>query len=170
MCIDLVPELHQLQSGRYVNILRTRVDTTWGKWESIRINRKNQCCCQWIQSSLIDGNFIRRVLCFYADAPCATKVICNPAMNIAEHIRSKIGFGTYSYLVERQDGNAEYILDETICRRFTEYEISHKAVSGTKNYALFAVHDEFIVGRYAWQYGNGFRIRLQIIVGFQRRT
>ena len=81
---------------------------------------------------------------FYADAPRATKVICNPAMNIAELIRYKIGFGTYSYFVERQDGNTEYTLDEAVCRRFTVYESSHKVVNGTKNYALFAVHDELI--------------------------
>ena len=81
---------------------------------------------------------------FYADALCATKVICNPAMNIAELIRSKIGFGTYSYFVERQDGKTQYTLDEAVCRRFAEYSKSHKAKNGTRNYALFATHDELI--------------------------
>ena len=94
--------------------------------------------------SLLMGTSLGGYYVFYADAPCAAKVICNPAMNIAELICSKIGFGTYSYFVERQDGNTEYTLDEAVCRRFTEYESSHKAVSGTKNYALFAVHDELI--------------------------
>ena len=95
-------------------------------------------------TSLLMGTSLGGYYVFYADAPRATKVICNPAMNIAELIRYKIGFGTYSYFVERQDGNTEYTLDEAVCRRFTEYESSHKAVSGTKNYALFAVHDELI--------------------------
>ena len=81
---------------------------------------------------------------FYADAPCATKVICNPAMNMTELIRSKIGFGTYSYFVKRQDGKTEYTLDETVCRRFTEFGQKHSAVGGIKNYAMFAVHDELI--------------------------
>ena len=112
---------------------------------------------------------------FYADAPCATKVICNPAMNITELIRSKIGFGTYSYLVERQDGNAEYILDETICRRFMEYESSHKAVSGTKNYALFAVHDELIgdadmLDNMAMVFESGYRLLLDSKGGHRLRA
>lgn len=94
--------------------------------------------------SLLMGTSLGGYYVFYADAPRATKVICNPAMNIAELIRYKIGFGTYSYLVERQDDKSEYTLDEEVCRCFTEYESSHKAVIGTKNYALFAVHDELI--------------------------
>lgn len=94
--------------------------------------------------SLLMGTSLGGYYVFYADAPRATKVICNPAMNIAELIRYKIGFGTYSYLVERQDDKSEYTLDEGVCRCFTEYESSHKAVIGTKNYALFAVHDELI--------------------------
>ncbi|GEM_PF-6543451 len=58
--------------------------------------------------SLLMGTSLGGYYVFYADAPCTTKVICNPAMNIAELIRYKIGFGTYSYFVERQDGNTKY--------------------------------------------------------------
>ena len=121
------------------------------EWIAIEVNEnplesvaKINTAVSKFNPSLLMGTSLGGYYVFYADAPCAAKVICNPAMNIAELICSKIGFGTYSYFVERQDGNTEYTLDEAVCRRFTEYESSHKAVSGTKNYALFAVHDELI--------------------------
>ena len=111
----------------------------------------------------------------FSDAPCATKVICNPAMNIAKLIRYKIGFGTYSYFVERQDGNTEYTLDEAVCRRFTEYESSHKVVNGTKNYALFAVHDELIgdadmLDNMAMVFESGYRLLLDSKGGHRLRA
>ena len=125
--------------------------------------------------SLLMGTSLGGYYVFYADAPRATKVICNPAMNIAELIRSKIGFGTYSYLVERQDGNTEYTLDEAICRRFTEYESSHKVVNGTKNYALFAVHDELIgdadmLDNMAMVFESGYRLLLDSKGGHRLRA
>ena len=121
------------------------------EWIAIEVNEnpfesveKINATVSKFNPSLLMGTSLGGYYVFYADAPCATKVICNPAMNIAKLIRYKIGFGTYSYFVERQDGNTEYTLDEAVCRRFTEYESSHKVVNGTKNYALFAVHDELI--------------------------
>lgn len=121
------------------------------EWIAIEVNEnpfesveKINAIVSEFKPALLMGTSLGGYYVFYAEAPCATKVICNPAMNIAELIRSKIGFGTYSYFVERQDGKTEYTLDEAVCRRFTEYSRSHKALSGTKNYALFAVHDELI--------------------------
>ena len=125
--------------------------------------------------SLLMGTSLGGYYVFYADAPRATKVICNPAMNIAELIRYKIGFGTYSYFVERQDGNTEYTLDEAVCRRFTEYESSHKVVNGTKNYALFAVHDELIgdadmLDNMAMVFESGYRLLLDSKGGHRLRA
>lgn len=125
--------------------------------------------------SLLMGTSLGGYYVFYADAPCATKVICNPAMNIAKLIRYKIGFGTYSYFVERQDGNTEYTLDEAVCRRFTEYESSHKVVNGTKNYALFAVHDELIgdadmLDNMAMVFESGYRLLLDSKGGHRLRA
>ena len=121
------------------------------EWIAIEVNEnpfesveKINATVSKFNPSLLMGTSLGGYYVFYADAPCVTKVICNPAMNIAKLIRYKIGFGTYSYFVERQDGNTEYTLDEAVCGRFTEFESSHKAVCGTKNYALFAVHDELI--------------------------
>ena len=144
--------VHGLGSGAASTTIRTvRKVFSEYEWIALEVNEnpfesveKINATVSEFNPSLLMGTSLGGYYVFYADAPYATKVICNPAMNIAELIRSKIGFGTYSYFVERQDGNTEYTLDEADCKCFTEYESSHKAVSGTKNYALFAVHDELI--------------------------
>ena len=81
---------------------------------------------------------------FYADAPDAVKIICNPAMNIDELIRSKIRLGEHRYFVKRENGQKTYILDERVCQRFAEYRASHKPISGRANYAFFGDSDELI--------------------------
>ena len=161
MCITLIDKnnvkpiaiyVHGLGSGAASTTVRMvcKIFSEY-EWIALEVNEnpfesieKINATANKFNPSLLMGTSLGGYYVFYADAPCATKVICNPAMNIAELIRYKIGFGTYSYLVERQDDKTEYILDEAVCRCFTEYESSHKAVSGPKNYALFAVHDELI--------------------------
>ena len=148
MCITLIDKnnvkpiaiyVHGLGSGAASTTVRMvcKIFSEY-EWIAIEVNEnpfesveKINATVSKFSPSLLMGTSLGGYYVFYADAPCATKVICNPAM-------------TYSYFVERQDGNTEYTLDEAVCRRFTEYESSHKAVSGTKNYALFAVHDELI--------------------------
>ncbi|WP_288187015.1 YqiA/YcfP family alpha/beta fold hydrolase [uncultured Parabacteroides sp.] len=152
------------------------------EWIAIEVNEnpfesveKINATVSKFNPSLLMGTSLGGYYVFYADAPCATKVICNPAMNIAKLIRYKIGFGTYSYFVERQDGNTEYTLDEAVCRRFTEYESSHKVVNGTKNYALFAVHDELIgdadmLDNMAMVFESGYRLLLDSKGGHRLRA
>ena len=81
---------------------------------------------------------------FYADAPDAEKIICNPAMNIDELICTKIGFGEHRYFVKRENGQKTYILDEQVCQRFAEFRVSHNPISGRENYAFFGDNDELI--------------------------
>ena len=81
---------------------------------------------------------------FYADAPDAVKIICNPAMNIDELIRTKIGFGEHRYFVKRENGQKAYILDEQVCKGFAEFRASHKRIPGRANYAFFGDSDELI--------------------------
>ena len=77
-----------------------------------------------------------------------------------------------------QPGNEysdEYTLDEAVCRRFTEYESSHKVVNGTKNYALFAVHDELIgdadmLGNMALVFESGYQLLLDSKGGHRLRA
>lgn len=121
------------------------------EWIAIEVNEnpfesveKINAAVNEFNPSLLIGTSLGGYYVFYADAPYTKKVICNPAINIVELIRFKIGFGTYSYFVERHESKTEYTLDETICRRFAEYTQTHKAIAGIRNYALFAVHDELI--------------------------
>ena len=191
MCTTLINEnnvkpiaiyVHGLGSGAASTTVRMvcKIFSEY-EWIAIEVNEnpfesveKNATVSKF-NPSLLMGTSLGGYYVFYADAPCATKVICNPAMNIAKLIRYKIGFGTYSYFVERQDGNTEYTLDEAVCRRFTEYESSHKVVNGTKNYALFAVHDELIgdadmLDNMAMVFESGYRLLLDSKGGHRHRA
>ena len=192
MCTTLINEnnvkpiaiyVHGLGSGAASTTVRTVIKVfSEYEWIVLEVNEnpfesvaKINATVGEFNPSLLMGTSLGGYYVFYADAPCAVKVICNPAMNIAELIRTKIGFGIYSYFVERQDGNAEYMLDETVCRRFTEYESSHNAVSGTKNYALFAVHDELIgdadmLENMALVFESGYRLLLDSRGGHRLRA
>ena len=175
--------VHGLGSGAASTTVRTvRKVFSEYEWIAIEVNEnpfesveKINATISEFKPSLLIGTSLGGYYVFYADAPCATKVICNPAMNIAELIRSKIGFGTYSYFVERQDGKTEYTLDETVCRHFMEYSKSHKAVNGTRNYALFAVHDELIgdadmLENMATVFESGYRLLLDSKGGHRLRA
>ena len=192
MCSTLINEnnvkpiaiyVHGLGSGAASTTVRMVCEIfSEYEWMAIEVNEnpfesveKINATVSKFNPSLLMGTSLGGYYVFYADAPRATKVICNPAMNIAELIRYKIGFGTYSYFVERQDGNTEYTLDEAICRRFTEYESSHKVVNGTKNYALFAVHDELIgdadmLDNMAMVFESGYRLLLDSKGGHRLRA
>ena len=192
MCTTLINEnnvkpiaiyVHGLGSGAASTTVRMVCEIfSEYEWMAIEVNEnpfesveKINATVSKFNPSLLMGTSLGGYYVFYADAPCATKVICNPAMNIAELIRYKIGFGTYSYFVERQDGNTEYTLDEAVCRRFTEYESSHKVVNGTKNYALFAVHDELIgdadmLDNMAMVFESGYRLLLDSKGGHRLRA
>ena len=192
MCTTLINEnnvkpiaiyVHGLGSGAASTTVRMVCEIfSEYEWMAIEVNEnpfesveKINATVSKFNPSLLMGTSLGGYYVFYADAPRATKVICNPAMNIAELIRYKIGFGTYSYFVERQDGNTEYTLDEAVCRRFTEYESSHKVVNGTKNYALFAVHDELIgdadmLDNMAMVFESGYRLLLDSKGGHRHRA
>ena len=192
MCTTLINEnnvkpiaiyVHGLGSGAASTTVRTvRKIFSEYEWIALEVNEnplesvaKINTAVSKFNPSLLMGTSLGGYYVFYADAPCAAKVICNPAMNIAELICSKIGFGTYSYFVERQDGNTEYTLDEAVCGRFTEFESSHKAVCGTKNYALFAVHDKLIgdadmLGNMALVFESGYQLLLDSKGGHRLRA
>ena len=144
MCITLIDKNNVKPIAIYVHGLGSGATSTTVRmvckifseyeWMAIEVNEnpfesveKINATVSKFNPSLLMGTSLGGYYVYYAEAPCVVKVICNPAMNMAELIRSKIGFGTYSYFVARQDGKTEY-----------------KAVGGTKNYALFAVHDELI--------------------------
>lgn len=77
------------------------------------------------------------------------RIICNPACNIADIIRSRIGFGTKEYFVPRQDGVQEYALDEAVCQRFEKFIESHTPTVNRYAFfhpdvAVFSINDELI--------------------------
>ena len=175
--------VHGLGSGATSTTVRTvRKIFSEYEWIALEVNEnplesvaKINTAVSKFNPSLLMGTSLGGYYVFYADAPCATKVICNPAMNIEELICSKIGFGTYSYFIKRQDGKTEYTLNEEVCRHFAEYTQAHKAITGIRNYALFAVHDELIgdadmLDNMAMVFESGYRLLLDSKGGHRHRA
>lgn len=81
-----------------------------------------------------------------SSVPCCKRIICNPACNISQIIREKIGFGVKEYFVPRQDGIQQYELNEEICRAFDQDAQKEKMtwVDAGNNYATFSIHDDLI--------------------------
>ena len=175
--------VHGLGSGATSTTVRTvRKIFSEYEWIALEVNEnplesvaKINTAVSKFNPSLLMGTSLGGYYVFYADAPCATKVICNPAMNIEELICSKIGFGTYSYFIKRQDGKTEYTLNEEVCRHFAEYTQAPKAITGIRNYALFAVHDELIgdadmLDNMAMVFESGYRLLLDSKGGHRLRA
>lgn len=175
--------VHGLGSGATSTTVRTvRKIFSEYEWIALEVNEnplesvaKINTAVSKFNPSLLMGTSLGGYYVFYADAPCATKVICNPAMNIEALICSKIGFGTYSYFIKRQDGKTEYTLNEEVCRHFAEYTQAHKAITGIRNYALFAVHDELIgdadmLDNMAMVFESGYRLLLDSKGGHRLRA
>lgn len=81
-----------------------------------------------------------------SSVPCCKRIICNPACNISQIIREKIGFGVKEYFVPRQDGIQQNELNEKICRAFDQDAQKEKMtwVDAGNNYATFSIHDDLI--------------------------
>ena len=80
----------------------------------------------------------------YANAPNAVKVVCNPALSLADCIRNTFGLGRHDYLYERRDGVQQFELTEDMCREYEEYIATHPILLGRDNYAMFALNDELL--------------------------
>lgn len=93
---------------------------------------------------LIIGTSMGGLTVLYADAPEAVKVVCNPALSIADSVRHTIGLGRHEYFCDRIDGATEFELTEPMCQRYEEYIASHTPSLGRANYAIFSSHDELL--------------------------
>ena len=93
---------------------------------------------------LIIGTSMGGLTVLYANAPEAVKVVCNPALSIADSVRHTIGLGRHEYFCDRKDGATEFELTEPMCQRYEEYIASHTPVLGRANYAIFSSHDELL--------------------------
>lgn len=97
------------------------------------------------QPALIAGTSMGGLYTLYVDCPSAIKLAVNPAMNI-ETVLRKIGYGKYKYLCERENGETEYVIDESMARRFIQFRNEHEIIKGARNMAVFSTADE-LVGR-----------------------
>jgi len=95
------------------------------------------------QPALIVGTSMGGMLAMYMDAPMATKVVLNPALEMERTLR-KIGYGKHPYFQERENGDTEFTIDEPMIQRFVSFKKEQNFVSGTKNIGLFSMDDELL--------------------------
>ena len=93
---------------------------------------------------LIVGTSMGGLTVLYADAPEAVKVVCNPALSIANSVRHTIGLGRHEYFCERLNGATEFELTEQMCCDYEHYIATHTPSLGRASYAIFAEHDELL--------------------------
>lgn len=97
-----------------------------------------------LNPALIVGTSMGGLTVLYADAPEAVKIVCNPALSIADCVRNRIGLGTHPYLCARLDDATEFELTEEMCRKYERYIATHKPLLGRDSYAIFAANDELL--------------------------
>ena len=93
---------------------------------------------------LIVGTSMGGLTVLYADAPEAIKIVCNPALSIANCVRHTIGLGQHDYFCERIDGKQSFVLTEEMCVGYENYIANHTPSLGKANYAIFSAHDELL--------------------------
>ena len=126
------------------------------KWHTLEMNEDLKESVAIIDKAVTDlkprllmGTSLGGLYIMFADlsqVPGCKRIICNPACNIAEIIREKIGFGVKEYFVPRQDGIQQYVLDEDVCRAFERDSRLNLMTPGdaSLNFAVFSIHDELI--------------------------
>lgn len=123
---------------------------------------------QWIEKhkpEVIIGTSYGGLMTMYADAPNATKIICNPAINADVSLAKDIGYGTHPYFCQRQDGATHFDITPAICQGIAHYKATHQVIPGINNHAVFSPNDE-LLGKEAtldnatMAYTNGFVIHL----------
>ena len=96
--------------------------------------------------ALVLGTSMGGLTVLYANAPNAVKIVCNPALSIAESVRNTIGLGQHEYFCDRIDGEQTFELTEDMCLGYENYIVNHTPLLGEDNHAIFSVHDELLGG------------------------
>ena len=144
--------VHGLASGRrsstYGQLSRRFNQYSWvavdfGEDLAQNVERLNALICHY-NPELIVGTSMGALELLYADAPNAVKIACNPALSLAQCVRTTIGLGRHQYLCPREDGATELELTEQMCQSYEQYIALRPILQGSKNYAIFARHDELI--------------------------
>ena len=92
--------------------------------------------------ALVLGTSMGGVTVLYANAPDVVKIVCNPALSIADSVRNSIGLGQHEYFCDRMNGKQTFDLTEEMCLGYENYIATHTPLQGKENYAIFSAHDE----------------------------
>ena len=94
--------------------------------------------------SLVLGTSMGGVTVLFANTLETIKIVCNPALSIADCVRNTIGLGLHEYFCNRIDGKQTFELTEDICLGYENYIASHTPLLGKESYAIFSAHDELL--------------------------
>ena len=103
-----------------------------------------ECMISLEHPSLIVGTSMGGVTVLYANAPDVVKIVCNPALSIADSVRNTIGLGEHEYFCDRINGKQTFELSEEMCLGYENYIATHTPLQGKENYAIFSAHDELL--------------------------
>ena len=103
-----------------------------------------ECMISLEHPSLIVGTSMGGVTVLYANAPDVVKIVCNPALSIADSVRNSIGLGQHEYFCDRINGKQTFELSEEMCLGYENYIATHTPLQGKENYAIFSAHDELL--------------------------
>lgn len=103
-----------------------------------------ECMISLEHPSLIVGTSMGGVTVLYANAPNVVKIVCNPALSIADSVRNTIGLGQREYFCDRINGKQTFELSEEMCLGYENYIATHTPLQGKENYAIFSAHDELL--------------------------
>ena len=103
-----------------------------------------ECMISLEHPSLIVGTSMGGVTVLYANAPDVVKIVCNPALSIADSVRNTIGLGQHEYFCDRINGKQTFELTEEMCLGYENYIATHTPLQGKENYAIFSAHDELL--------------------------
>ena len=92
--------------------------------------------------ALVLGTSMGGLTVLYANAPNAVKIVCNPALSIAESVRNTIGLGQHEYFCDRIDGEQTFELTEDMCLGYENYIVNHTPLLAktTTPYSLFTTN------------------------------
>ena len=119
------------------------ITTDFGENIETNVAMLNCLICQE-NPELIVGTSMGGLTVLYADAPNAIKVVCNPALSIADCVRHTIGLGKHNYFCERIDGLQSFELTNEMCCNYDNYIKTNTPLLGKENYAIFSAHDEVL--------------------------
>ena len=103
-----------------------------------------ECLVNEYKPALVLGASMGGVTVLYANAPEVVKIVCNPALSIADCVRNTIGLGQHEYFCERIMGKHTFELTEEMCLGYENYIATHTPLLGKENYAIFSAHDELL--------------------------